>query len=1222
MKKILALLVVLAASLTIAYGQVTSTNGGSIQGTITDPSGAAIPGAQVNIRDVDTGSVKEVKTDGAGFYSVGPLIPGSYKVTVSMSGFETLAINTSIRIGTATSGTYKLTVGKSTETIEVDAGGIQVNTDQPGVSDVLTAQQISSLPINGRNFLDVAQIEPGVILQSGGSFDPTKAGYSALSIGGIAGRTTRILLDGQDITDETVGTTIFNVSQGAIGEFQLNRSTQDVSGDVTSTGQVLVATKSGTNGFHGELFYNFQDSRAGFATEFGNQTPFQRNQFGGSLGGPIFKDKLFFFGNAERIKQDAAQAAGVSSIFPQYQGLNIPFSYRETYSTVRLDYSGPFGGHYFARVNYNVNSVAGNFGEQFETYANRDNTPGIAGGADFQLGHFTHSFRGSYEKFHNLISDTSTSAPLDLLPGIALQNVSGTSPLLATGPNVDAPQGTFQSDAQARYDGSWTKGAHTIRFGYSINRILGGGFANFFGLGPRLRENSATLFTGPTDKDPTAPGCGNVVGAAPCPSDPLNGYHASTLAIGNNLGFFTENPGFGLLGGGTHDWREGAYVADAWKVSPNFTLSAGVRWSVDTDRANQDVAPIPCSALDPAVYTPAGGPNQAPCSGSTSLLGQFGPQFAPSVHQPYANFGPQIGFAYSPGNHKTVIRAGFGIFYDGDVFNNTTNARASLLPKGPFFAQADGQSFCSGQYANADGSITSGATVNGTTLSIAQICALPVGQAAPYVLALSQSFQGIAAKNPQGTNSGFVGETLSASGIYGAPYRTPYSEQWNLGGQRELFKGGVLSVDYIHNSTLKVGQLLDVNHLGAARYFNATAAQNAIAATLTACGVNTIDAAITACPGLHTNADGSISGATIDDFAGNGLDGAKEFLGANSPASNGKTVATGAAFPGQNPLLGSGSFILPVGRSGYDALQVVFRQQKSHPIRGIERSNLQISYNLSRILSTSNNTTGDQFFNNLSFDNDHPTAYMGRSELDRKHQVSFGGSFLLKYGPEIGIIGHFYSALPQTLTLDNTSSPVANIYRSDLTGDGTTGDLAPGTLPGDYMHRIKPSNLSHYINNFNSTVAGSLTPAGKVLVSSGLLTQAQLIALGGTVQPLVNSIQNGVAPGNADYRQVDLTFAYPIRLGHYVHTLGDAVTLEPKVAFYNIANFSNFGDTSGNPSAATFQGNLGSPGPGSVNGPTFNNGQDVQNAYRVSRQSGTFDQGAPRTIEFQLQLSF
>lgn len=734
-----------------SYGQNVSTNGGSIQGTITDPSGAAVPGAEVKVFGTDTGFSRTLKTDGAGYYSIGPLTPGAYKVTVSSAGFQSLAVTTVIRVGTTTPGTFKLSLGQSSETVEVNAGSIQVNADQPGVSDVLTSQQIESLPINGRNFLDVAQIEPGVILQAGGSFDPTKAGYSALSVGGVSGRTTRILLDGQDITDETVGTTIFNVSQGAIGEFQLNRSTQDVSGDVTSTGQVLVTTKTGTNGFHGELFYNFQDSRALFATEFGSQPPFQRNQFGGSLGGPIIKDKLFFFGNLERIKQDAAQPAGVSSTFSQYVGLNVPSPYRETYSTVRLDYNGPKGGHYFVRANYNVNAVAGNFGEQFETYANRDNTPGIAGGVDYQFGRFTHSFRGSFEKFHNLISDTSSTAAVNLLPGIAYQNVVGTSPLLSTGPNVDAPQGTFQSDKQARYDGSWTKGTHTIRYGYSINYILGGGFANFFGLGPRLRTNSATLLAN----------CGNVAGAAACPGDPLNGYHTSSLIIGNGLGYFTENPGFGANFGGVHDWREGAYVADSWKATPNLTVSAGVRWSVDTDRANQDLPGLPCSALDATQYnTSVGNVADNPCAGAaatTSLLGLYGSQFAGQVHQPYGNFAPQLGLAYALPDHVTVLRAGIGIFFEGDVFNNTTNARGALLKAGPFFAEAANGNVCGpGQFTNPDGSITNSATVGGQTMTIAQACAAPVKQAAPFILALSQGYQTASAKNPVSPNTSFI----------------------------------------------------------------------------------------------------------------------------------------------------------------------------------------------------------------------------------------------------------------------------------------------------------------------------------------------------------------------------------------------------------------------------------------------------------------------------------
>ncbi len=171
----LAYAAVIAAT-SLASAQVVSQNGGSIQGTITDNSGAAIPNADINITSTDTGFARTLKTDGSGYYSVGPLTPGNYKVTVSSAGFQSLAVNTVIRVGTATSGSFKLVVGSAGETVEVNAGAIQLNTDQAGVSDVLTSQQIESLPINGRNFLDVAQIEPGVILQAGGSFDPTKAG--------------------------------------------------------------------------------------------------------------------------------------------------------------------------------------------------------------------------------------------------------------------------------------------------------------------------------------------------------------------------------------------------------------------------------------------------------------------------------------------------------------------------------------------------------------------------------------------------------------------------------------------------------------------------------------------------------------------------------------------------------------------------------------------------------------------------------------------------------------------------------------------------------------------------------------------------------------------------------------------------------------------------------------------------------------------------------------
>jgi Carboxypeptidase regulatory-like domain len=1173
-------------------GQVISVNGGSISGSVMDPSGAAVPAAQVKVTATDTGVVKGVTTDPSGLYSVGPLNPGNYDVDIVASGFQRTTIKTMVRTGTATNGDVRLRVGSSAEMVEVTADELQVNTDQAGVSDVITKQQIDSLPVNGRNFLDLAQIEPGVILQSGESFDPTKAGYSAISTSGVSGRTTRILLDGQDITDENVGTTIFNVSQGAIGDFQLNRSTQDVSGDVTSTGQVLVSTNSGTNQYHGQAFYQFQDHSALFArTAAGLDTPFQRNQFGGSVGGPIIKDKLFFFGNAERIKQESPVSITLAPTFAAIQAAHptIPSPYRETYSTARLDYNGLFGVHYFARANYDVNRSSSNFGEGYEIYNNRDNTPGLAGGADFATGRHTHSFRASYEKFHNLLVD-GTEGDASVYNGFPGLNFRLTTAGLYSGPNVNAPQNTYQSDKQLRYDGSWTMGAHIIRYGYSLNRILGGGFASFFGLAPRATLTAGTLLAN----------CAGIAGAAPCPADPLNGYFTSGVRLGNGQGFFTEKPGFGLAGGGLEDWRQGAYLSDNWKVTPVFTLTAGLRWSVDTGRANQDLPTPPCSAVALSLISP--------CSGNASLLDQFAPGFGQKVHQPFANFGPQLGFAYSPGAHKTVLRAAFGIFYESDVFNNTVNSRSPLLAKG-LFNDAN-HSICGGSNSLTlpDGSVL---TSDGG-VSIATICSEPISQAGQHFINIQKTFQAVTKSVGPQSNGTYVGNTLTVAATYGAPYRTPYSEQWNGGIQRELFKGGTLEADYVHNSTLKITQQIDVNHVGAARTLNAIAAQHAIAVTAAAAG----------CPTTGTAAIDCViaAGGSIVDFASNGLDSGNVFLNMNPASYNGLTPDTGAAFPGVNPLLGQGLFLLPAGRSGYDALQVVFRQQKAHPLPGFVNSNLQVSYSLSRIVSTANPAinagnaiVGDQFFSSPSYDFDHPTLYIGRNGLDHTNAISFGGTATFKYGPQIGIIGHFFSAAPTDLNLDSSGtagSGVAGIFQSDVTGDGTIGDLVPGTNPGYFMHQYNGRNLNKLINHYNATQAGQLTPAGNALVQAGLFTGAQLAALEATQQP-IEPLQEAPGPENGWYRNLDLNLSYPIHLSR----LHEGMSLVPSIAFYNVGNFANFNNYENGTLANTTTGSSS----GLLNGPNSFLDHD-QN--RVQRGSGTSDIGGPRSAEFQLKLNF
>ncbi|MEK6396481.1 MAG: carboxypeptidase regulatory-like domain-containing protein [Terriglobus sp.] len=1163
--------------------QAISVNGGSIGGTITDPSGAAVSGAAISIIGKDTGFKRDLATDKSGYYQIGPLNPGNYTVTVTAPGFQTATINTVIRVGTATPGSFKLAVGSSSTEISVEAGAVQVNTEQPGVSGVITQQQIDSLPINGRNFLDLAQLEPGVQLQNGNSFDPTKAGYSALAVNGVSGRTTRILLDGQDITDENVGTTIFNVAQGAIGEFQINHSTQDVSGEITSTGQVLVSTRTGTNAFHGNLFYNFQDNNAGFATFDHNNPPFQRNQFGGGVGGPIIKDKLFFFGDIERIKQDQSTSSTVSSTFnnikSQFPSIAAPF--RSTYSTLRLDYNGPLGGHYFVRGNYDVNASPS--GSGYSLYVNRDNTWGIAGGADFATGRFTHSFRGSYEKFHNLIGDytAGNSSLYNPIPGL---NINFGAASLFTGPNANAPQATYQSDKQVRYDGSWTKGRHNIRFGGSYNRLLGGGLASFFGLAPRAYLYTNTLIGGD-------------------PSNPLN-YAPRNFYVGNGQGYFSEIPQFGLPAGGQSDNRMALYVSDSWKISPSFTLTAGVRYGRDTLRANQDLGSIPCSAADLANF---GG--YVPCTGNANLLDQFGAGLGKRVNQPNMNFGPQIGFTWSPrGSGKTVFRGGYGIYYDSNIWNNILFDRENRLAKGLFNNYQLVQLQTSNPQVIFPGGVTVTTTPDGTPFK--DLLNEPLSVSGPKLIALQKAYQAAVVAAGPSVNPNFVGETLSIQNSFYSPnYVSPYSQQLNFGIQRELATGMVLSVDYVHSVTLKIQQSIDMNHVGSARYLNAAAARNAIALT----------AADFGCTGSTPQQQVQCAinaGASLGDFESEGLDSGNNFTSGQSiwyaPVSaDHNSPNTGAAFAGANPNLGNGLFNTPSGKSAYDAFQVNFRQQKQHPAPGIASSNLEVSYSYSHSTTTSRGGS-NAFFTDGAWNYDAPSQFMGPSDLDQRHQISFGGSATLKYGPVIGLIGHFRSAPASNLTLDNTVS--SDIFQSDVDGDGQAGDLAPGTNPGAFMRSVKPGNLKQFIANYNAAQAGRVTPAGQSLINAGLITQAQLVALNAVQQPLYSP--NLPVFGNSWFRTMDASFGYPIHL----RKISETFSLTPTVAMYNVANFSNWGGTT------TTLLNTSNAGAAGADSATYVNGENpylaTKDQFRTQRGAGTYDQGGLRSTEFQLKLTF
>src|SRR5258707_3640949 len=308
---IVAMAIIAAASigiglnLTLAPGAQAQAglSTGSIQGAILDPKSSTVPAAKVSITSKATGAKLQAEMSPSGTYNSGPLVPGEYVVRVEAPGFNTVEIPATVQVGNITTSSVTLEVGATTTVITVEGAAITLNTEQSTIQGVVTQQQIENLPINGRNFLDLAQLEPGVQIQDGGNFDPTKKGFSSISFGGRFGRTARIEVEGLDISDETVGTTTQNIAVGSIKEFQVSQSSLDLATELTSSGTVNITTRSGTNAIHGDGFFNYRGDAT--SAKFGNPPAvFDRKQYGVSLGGPIIKDKLFAFGSGERTTQD------------------------------------------------------------------------------------------------------------------------------------------------------------------------------------------------------------------------------------------------------------------------------------------------------------------------------------------------------------------------------------------------------------------------------------------------------------------------------------------------------------------------------------------------------------------------------------------------------------------------------------------------------------------------------------------------------------------------------------------------------------------------------------------------------------------------------------------------------------------------------------------------------------------------------------------------------
>lgn len=1211
----LVAIVILLAPNAKMFAQTTVSTG-SITGTVTDSTGAVVAGAKVTIKG-STGQTIKVNTNTQGGYSSGTLVPGAYGVRVEASGFKTVELSLEVQVNNAANGNVKLEIGQGSTVVEVQGTEVEVNTEQATVQGVLTAEQIANLPVNGRNFLDLAQLEPGVQIQDGANFDPTKVGYSSISFGGRFGRTARIDVDGVDVSDETVGTTTEDIPASAIQEFSLAQSSLDLSNDLTSSGAVNVTTKSGTNGFHGEAYGAFRDSSEGAALPSPVNpvtanadgagppipSPYQRNQEGGDFGGPIIKDKLFFFMDGERTLQHLAAPVAESAPLQDYSG-TFAAPFKEGELDTRLDYQLTKTARLFARYNYFQNSVyATFFPSSFQVYNNKDYTRNEVLGLDFNTGSFTHSIRFSYLKFQNEIVDGTRGTGLPFANYPVSINIGG----FTVGPNLLAPQSTPQSDHQLKYDGSKVLGKHILRFGASWNHIQGGGFASFFKIDP----NAYGL-----------PGAGNycTTVAANCPlgpdqttaSNPENYYDVEAI-VGNGQGFSTTSPALGFPAGGLGpDNRLALYAGDTWKILHNLTISPGLRWERDTGRTDSDLPAIP------------------------ELNAAF-PGYGDPVRQPNKNFAPQLGIAWDvTGKAKTVVRAGAGLYYENVIYNNVLFDRPYREPSGAFLQYPTA---CYGGVAdsipvpvttaNPTGLISVDSVEGTDPVTNQSYCGATetIGQGAAAIAAFQTYYQSQVPFSLTAANPGYIGTALQSglnvgAAMFAPNYRSPRALQLNVGMQHEIRRGMVLSVDYLRNVETHAPLGIDINQVGAARHFSPTQAALAVANTVSACGQTTLNAAITegsqanpsyGCApldGTYMASNGHMYGnpGNISNFTANGL-GTSLDTGATSSCPAG-----GCAFGGINPVYGQMEFLEPISRSVYNALQMKLVENVANPMRGMKAANFQVAYSLSRFVNPMGSqgnfapsnpvASNDQDFVLQASDNDNPLKYMGPSLLDRTNQISFGGNVDVPYGFRFGIIAHFYSPLSSPAIVGDTGSG-GQIFQTDFTGSGSYSDPLPGTTNGSFGRDFGVNGLNSRITNYNNTVATQATAAGQQLINANLFTFSQLQSIGAT-PPVLST-----APSN------QLIFpwlkATDFRIS-WKHTFMERLSIEPNVGFYNVFNFANF-----NLPPGAITGWL-DEGAGSIN--SVQKGSQSAIPFRVGAGTGVFGLGAPRAIEWGMRVTF
>ncbi|HLM80193.1 MAG TPA: TonB-dependent receptor [Terriglobales bacterium] len=672
---------------------------GALRGEVQDASAARVAGARVVVQSTGSSITREAMANDRGEFRIEGLLPGSYRVTVTAKGFAHATADVDVAVSVVRDIAVTLTPESGRETLNVQGTASSITTQSIDTASavhqgVVGARDLESLPLPARSFANIAYLVPGT--EPVEPSDPTKARITAVSTGGSSGLNNELSVDGADNSDDWIGGFLQNFSPDGIQEFAVRTSNEDADTGWTTAGSVVITTKHGTNDWHGDgAFYeraaqlnarfpieNPAESCSDGVCEHNPKQPFSRQNYVATLGGPLAKNKVWFFTSFEHVHENASIAYSPASI-TQFNALarlvseglitgipsiavpaTVPIPFRDYIGSVRFDWAESSKSQWFLRTSEDSYLSHNALVQQAAlpstgliTHNNYWNT------ALSNTYTFSPTWLGTLVLDASLLHLTQTRNS-DL--GFALQFPFSVTALTVSGfetfgdnqfatPITLFPDLRNQEKYQFRYDLSHVAGSHALKFGVDFihEPVLSGAFA----------ATAEQFTTYPSNPDcyinPPGPDCGGI-------TTPLQFYYTPPSAMCNPV----PDPSTGIgctftpAGDGSFSQnvqRLGVYAQDSWRVSHHLTVNYGLRYQTTF-----------------GLFT-ASGKSQA-ANANFSLLPSLGyPEAVP--HDDRKQIAPRLGIAYSPrDSEKTVIRAGFGMYYNDLAQNGWAAAFQSVNP--------------------------------------------------------------------------------------------------------------------------------------------------------------------------------------------------------------------------------------------------------------------------------------------------------------------------------------------------------------------------------------------------------------------------------------------------------------------------------------------------------------------------------------------------------------